>query len=101
MGTDSTTSTSPSAEPAASCGCPRDNGLIRHQRGICTDPVVEQLGWYYSTIGTSRLTEMDKLIIRHARDLGPELRAAASDRDRLAGWLLAELADRLEQLADV
>jgi hypothetical protein len=32
---------------AASCGCPIDDGLVRHQRGHCTDPVVAKLGWYF------------------------------------------------------
>jgi hypothetical protein len=39
---------------AAACGCPRDAGrpgepassMIRHDRDICTDPVVARLGWY-------------------------------------------------------
>lgn len=29
------------------CGCPDDEGLIRHQRDSCTDPVVAKLGWYF------------------------------------------------------
>lgn len=32
---------------AASCGCPEDEGLVRHQKGTCTDPVVAELGWYF------------------------------------------------------
>jgi hypothetical protein len=32
---------------AASCGCPEDDGLVRHQRGLCTDPAVARLGWYF------------------------------------------------------
>lgn len=31
---------------AACCGCPETDGKIYHQRGTCTDPVVEQLDWY-------------------------------------------------------
>jgi hypothetical protein len=41
----------------------------------------------------------DAELITRARQLGPELRASTSDRERLAGWLLKELADRLEQAA--
>jgi hypothetical protein len=37
-----------SADPdAPSCGCPVDNGLVRHARAMCTDPVVARLGWYF------------------------------------------------------
>jgi hypothetical protein len=37
-----------SADPdAPSCGCPVDNGLVRHARLTCTDPVVARLGWYF------------------------------------------------------
>lgn len=32
----------------APCGCPEADGQIRHQRGTCTDPVVDSLGWYAS-----------------------------------------------------
>jgi hypothetical protein len=32
---------------AQSCGCPVDNGLVRHARATCTDPVVAKLGWYF------------------------------------------------------
>jgi hypothetical protein len=32
---------------APSCGCPVDNGLVRHARQTCTDPVVARLGWYF------------------------------------------------------
>lgn len=38
-------------------------------------------------------------LIAQARDLGPALRASNGDRDRLAGWLLAELADLAERQA--
>lgn len=30
----------------AECGCPEALGQIRHQRGICTDPIVARLNWY-------------------------------------------------------
>ena len=41
------------------------------------------------------LTAKDQALIGNARAISPFLRASASDRDRLAGWLLAELAGRL------
>jgi hypothetical protein len=47
----------------------------------------------------SGLTDADRDAIAEARRLGPELRASTSDRDRLAGWLLKELADLAERLA--
>jgi hypothetical protein len=28
------------------CDCPQDAGGIRHQRGSCTDPVVQRFSWY-------------------------------------------------------
>ena len=28
------------------CGCPAVDGVIRHQRGTCTDPAVAGLDWY-------------------------------------------------------
>lgn len=31
---------------AAPCGCPRAEGIIRHQSRTCTDTVVARLGWY-------------------------------------------------------
>lgn len=31
----------------SSCGCPIDEGLVRHRRATCTDPVVAKLGWYF------------------------------------------------------
>lgn len=34
-----------------SCQCPEENGMVRHQRGTCTDPVVIRLGWYYRPPG--------------------------------------------------
>ena len=44
----------------------------------------------------------DEELIARARQVGPKLRARDSDFDRLAGWLLKELADRLEgRAADV
>jgi hypothetical protein len=45
------------------------------------------------------LTEDDRQLITRAREVGPALRASTSDRDRLAGWLLKELADLAERLA--
>ena len=45
------------------------------------------------------LTETDRDLITRAREVGPALRDSSSDRDRLAGWLLAELADLAERLA--
>jgi hypothetical protein len=44
------------------------------------------------------LTDTDRELISRAREVGPALRASSSDRDRLAGWLLAELADLAERL---
>jgi hypothetical protein len=44
------------------------------------------------------LTNDDRQLIARAREIGPVLRASAGDRDRLAGWLLAELADLAERL---
>jgi hypothetical protein len=45
------------------------------------------------------LTDDDRQMIAQAREIGPVLRASAGVRDRLAGWLLAELADLAERLA--
>ncbi len=28
------------------CDCPKPEGVIRHQRSSCTDPVVAKLDWY-------------------------------------------------------
>jgi hypothetical protein len=39
----------PLSEPA--CGCPVQDGMVRHQRGACTDPVVIKLGWFYEPGG--------------------------------------------------
>ena len=47
------------------------------------------------------LTDADRELIARARDLGPGLRASTGDRDRLAGWLLKDLADLAERLAGV
>jgi hypothetical protein len=41
----------------------------------------------------------DQELIARAREVGAGLRARGNDRDRLAGWLLRELAARLEWLA--
>jgi hypothetical protein len=37
-----------------SYGCPVDNGLVRHARATCTDPVVARLGWYFDIEPTVR-----------------------------------------------
>ena len=47
---------------------------------------------------TSRLTDTDRDNIAEARRIGRLLRASSGDRDKLAGWLLAELADLAERL---
>jgi len=49
--------------------------------------------------GMSRLTDDDRQLLERARELGPALRASTGDRDRLAGWLLAEMVALAEQLA--
>ena len=49
--------------------------------------------------GHMTLTDTDRQLVTQAREIGPELRASTSDRDRLAGWLLKELADLAERLA--
>jgi hypothetical protein len=46
------------------------------------------------------LTEDDRQLIARAREVGPALRASTGDRDRLAGWLLKELADLAERLGN-
>ena len=45
------------------------------------------------------MSESDRDLIKQAREIGPALRSSNSDRDRLAGWLLSELADLAERLA--
>jgi hypothetical protein len=45
------------------------------------------------------LTDSDRQLIGQARELGPALRASTDDKQRLAGWLLKELADLAERLA--
>jgi hypothetical protein len=47
---------------------------------------------------TGRLTDADRSVIAEARRIGPGLRAMDSELDRLAGWLLKELADLAERL---
>ena len=47
------------------------------------------------------LSDDNKRLIADARRIGPVLRARTGDQDRLAGWLLAELADLAERLAEV
>jgi hypothetical protein len=44
------------------------------------------------------LSDDDRQIVARAAQLGPALRASSSDRDRLAGWLLAEMAAIIERL---
>ena len=51
-----------------------------------------------SLTSTDRLTDTDRDHIAEARRIGPDMRVSVSDRDRLAGWLLAELADLAERL---
>jgi hypothetical protein len=45
------------------------------------------------------LTDDDADLLKRARELGPSLRASTSDRDRLAGWIMAELVALAEKLA--
>ena len=45
------------------------------------------------------LTDDDRQLLERAREIGPSLRAGSGDRDRLAGWLLAELVALAEHLA--
>ena len=47
------------------------------------------------------LTDDDRQLIADLREAGAELRARNSDRDRLTGWQIRELADRFERLAGV
>lgn len=36
-----------SSEPdRQECDCPAGDGVIRHQRATCTDPVARRLGWF-------------------------------------------------------
>ena len=44
------------------------------------------------------LTDHDKQLVAQAREVGPTLRARTNDQDRLAGWLLNELADLATRL---
>lgn len=41
-----------------SCGCPKREGKIYHQRGTCTDPVAARLDWY-SQMPPSMLTDTE------------------------------------------
>jgi hypothetical protein len=34
------------SSPLVDCGCPEVHGLIRHDREVCTDPVVIKLDWF-------------------------------------------------------
>ena len=47
------------------------------------------------------LTDYERGLVEQARDIGPTLRASTDERIRLGGWLLKELADLAEQLAEV
>ena len=47
----------------------------------------------------AELTEHDRELIRQAREVGPKLRSSNVDELRLAGWVLAGLADLAERLA--
>jgi hypothetical protein len=51
-----------------------------------------------TTTAAARLTGADLDVIAEGRRIGTALRASTSDRDRLAGWLLAELAGLAERL---
>lgn len=33
-------------QDAESCGCPKQDGMIRHQKDTCADPIVARLDWY-------------------------------------------------------
>jgi hypothetical protein len=47
----------------------------------------------------TNLTDHERDLITRAREVGPALRSGSTDRERLAGWLLAELADLAERTA--
>lgn len=34
------------SQQLAPCGCPKKDGMIRHQRSSCTDPIAARLDWY-------------------------------------------------------
>jgi hypothetical protein len=44
------------------------------------------------------MSELDKQLVARAREVGAQLRRRPGDLDRLAGVLLAQLADRLDGL---
>ena len=48
--------------------------------------------WAGGRADAAALTDHDRAIIDLAREIGPAFRARAGDRERLAGWLLEELA---------
>jgi hypothetical protein len=54
--------------------------------------------WAGGRAGTAALTDHDRAIIDLAREIGPAFRVRAGDRERLAGWLLKELADLADRL---
>lgn len=33
-------------DPPPQCDCPEGDGVIRHRRATCTDPIVAKLDWY-------------------------------------------------------
>jgi hypothetical protein len=47
-----------------------------------------------------KLTDDDADLLKRAREIGATLRAGTSDRDRLAGWIMAELVTLAERLPD-
>lgn len=47
---------------------------------------------------TARLTDFERGLLASAAEVGPHLRASASNHDRLAGWLLSELAAVITRL---
>jgi hypothetical protein len=62
----------------------------RPVRAIIVDAIARERG--RQEAGTVN----DQELAARAREAGAELRRRPGDLDRLAGWLLAELADRLE-----
>ena len=44
------------------------------------------------------LTDDDRFVLERAREVGPVLRASASDRDRLAGWTIDALVAVITRL---
>lgn len=77
---------------ATECTCPVGGGLIRHDRAICTDPVVIRLGWFYPEPASGGAGMAAAAIASHGapgRNLfGPELGPALVN----LGWSVACLA---------